>query len=160
MKILLLSDTHYKGPLTDNRLTKLITEHDFVLHAGDIACDSALADFMATGKFHGVAGNSDPFDIRHRLGTKRLISLGNTMIGLCHGYSLTQSPLDHVKKLFGNSNRIVVFGHSHVPYIEETNDVMYINPGSVSMPRGGSSSSCAQILIDGKKITARHIKLS
>lgn len=159
MKILLLSDTHYKGPVTDPELIRLINKHDHVLHAGDIASHSALTGFLAFGNFFAVAGNSDPWDIRQKLGTKRLIELGGITFGICHGYSVTTNPLENVKKLFGNTARIVVFGHSHFPYIEETNEVMYINPGSVSLPRGGSKRSCAQIVIDGKKIEARHIKL-
>ncbi len=36
------------------------------------------------------------------------------------------------------SGTVVLSGHTHVPKLEETNDVVYINPGSVSIPKENS----------------------
>jgi putative phosphoesterase len=159
MKILLLSDTHCKGPLTDRRLIKLISEHDFVIHAGDIASQAALTDFEAFGNFFAVAGNSDPWDIKQQLGTKRIIELGGVLIGICHGDHGYTRPHENAKRIFGNTVGVVVFGHSHMPFVENTEDVVYINPGSFFHPRGGSARSCAQLIIEGTKISTSHIKL-
>lgn len=33
-------------------------------------------------------------------------------------------------------NSILIYGHFHIPFIEERGDNLFINPGSVSLPRG------------------------
>ena len=30
---------------------------------------------------------------------------------------------------------VVMFGHTHVPYLEKTDDLILLNPGSISKPR-------------------------
>lgn len=38
---------------------------------------------------------------------------------------------------------VLVYGHEHVPYIREENNVVYINVGSISLPRNNSDPSYA-----------------
>ena len=33
-------------------------------------------------------------------------------------------------------NSILIFGHYHIPFIEEFDSTVFINPGSISKPRG------------------------
>ena len=35
---------------------------------------------------------------------------------------------------------ILMTGHTHIPACEETGDILYVNPGSVSIPKGDSTN--------------------
>jgi len=62
-----------------------------------------------------------------------------------HGH-YCQSPEDA-----GLSNEdfdLVLSGHTHVPVIEKRNNLIYVNPGSVSSPRCYSEKSYAKIIFD------------
>ena len=46
------------------------------------------------------------------------------------GFSIPTS----VERFFGKPADIVVFGHTHYPVVEEHQGVLFINPGSPSLP--------------------------
>ena len=54
---------------------------------------------------------------------------------------------------------IVVFGHSHETFSEIINGALYINPGSLSLPRGGSNRGFAILEIDGESIKVKEIEI-
>ncbi len=57
-----------------------------------------------------------------------LEQLGNRMIYLHHGHK----PLPPLAK-----GTIVFSGHTHIPVAEEKDGLVFINPGSVALPKGG-----------------------
>ena len=61
-----------------------------------------------------------------------LEQLGGRMIYLHHGHK-TLPPL--------SSGTIVVSGHTHIPIAEEKDGLVFINPGSVAIPKGGFAAS-------------------
>lgn len=40
-----------------------------------------------------------------------------------------------------------LFGHTHIPFLDEGGDVILLNPGSPSQPRGGSKRCMGLLLI-------------
>lgn len=48
-------------------------------------------------------------------------------------------------------NSILIFGHYHVPFIEEIGSNVFINPGSISKPR--SENLPSYLLINGQEFT-------
>jgi len=46
-------------------------------------------------------------------------------------------------------------GHTHIPSCQEVGDITYINPGSISIPKGGSEKSF--MVLDGKVLSWRHL---
>lgn len=46
-------------------------------------------------------------------------------------------------------------GHTHVPSYEKIGDIYYLNPGSISIPKNGSSRSF--MLLDGRMLQWRHL---
>ena len=46
-------------------------------------------------------------------------------------------------------NSILIYGHFHIPFIEEDKDNLFINPGSVSLPRGNNKPT--YLFYDGKE---------
>ncbi len=57
----------------------------------------------------------------------------NRMIFATHGHNFNEQKLPMLKK-----GDILLHGHTHVPVCKETEDYIYLNPGSVSIPKEGS----------------------
>lgn len=65
-----------------------------------------------------------------------LISNGKRMIFATHGHKINKDNLPMLK-----SGDILLNGHFHVPVCEEIGDYIYMNPGSVSIPKENSAHS-------------------
>lgn len=48
-----------------------------------------------------------------------------------------------------------LFGHTHIPLVEAQGDVLLVNPGSLSRPRGGSAPGCALLTIEQGEVRVR-----
>ena len=66
-----------------------------------------------------------------------VIPVGNKLIYATHGHNLNAASLPAFPE-----GDILLFGHTHLPELKDVNGCMYINPGSVSLPKGGSKHSC------------------
>ena len=62
-----------------------------------------------------------------------LLPIGSKTIFATHGHKFNTSSLPPMAK-----GDILLHGHTHVPKCEVCGDVMYLNPGSVSIPKEGS----------------------
>ena len=60
---------------------------------------------------------------------------------------------DHLPPI--GSADYLLCGHTHVPACEKIGDIIYLNPGSISIPKGGSQKSF--MILDGKKLQWRHL---
>ena len=60
---------------------------------------------------------------------------------------------DHLPPI--GSADYLLCGHTHVPACEKIGDIIYLNPGSISIPKGGSGKSF--MILDGKKLQWRHL---
>ena len=67
-----------------------------------------------------------------------VIEFGGKRIAMCHGRRyLSYGGAPDALRYFGLQNHadVVMFGHTHVPYLEKTDDLILLNPGSISKPR-------------------------
>ncbi len=55
---------------------------------------------------------------------------------------------------------IAVHGHTHVPVFEQRGDFTFINPGSISRPRGGSPASFAILTVEKDFVDAAFLKIN
>lgn len=62
-----------------------------------------------------------------------LISYNNTMIFVTHGHKFNTTSLPPLSK-----GDILLHGHTHIPKCEKCGDIMYLNPGSASIPKENS----------------------
>lgn len=89
-----------------------------------------------------VAGNCDygiqDLDPQFPIFQKyKLVKWGKREIFLTHGHRY--SP--HNPPPAGMA-QVLLSGHTHIPSCQRVYDLLCVNPGSVSLPRGGSVSSC------------------
>jgi putative phosphoesterase len=78
------------------------------------------------------------------------ITIGGKLIGLYHG-----SPRDDVEYVFEeeaepellklSGTRLLVLGHTHVPFIRRSMEGTIVNPGSVGQPRDGDPRACFMV---------------
>lgn len=65
-----------------------------------------------------------------------LLAAGKQMIFATHGHQYNK---EHLPPM--HPGDILLHGHTHVPAWEQAGDILYLNPGSVSIPKNGSSHS-------------------
>ena len=54
---------------------------------------------------------------------------------------------------------VAVHGHTHVPHFEQHGDFTFINPGSISRPRGGSPASFAILTAEKTFVDAAFLRI-
>lgn len=133
MKILIISDTH---GMNHNFMTVLrkVSPIDMLIHLGDFQGSEEFIDASVSCRCEFVSGNNDFFN---GLPKDKVIQIGKYTIFLTHGHKYgVYYGTDNIKEAARQrSAGIVMFGHTHVPMINMTDDVWLINPGSLSFPR-------------------------
>ena len=72
-----------------------------------------------------------------------LLPIGEKMMYVTHGHIYNPEKLPSLRK-----GDMLLYGHTHLPALREVRNIMCINPGSGSLPKGGSRHSCI-LLRDG-----------
>lgn len=147
MRIGVLSDTHGEEWALSACLAAAGTV-DAWLHLGDYISDSVALE--AAGKpVYAVCGNMDAFTAGPR---ERVVELSGARVFLCHGhsYGVKDSPLRVALRARELGCGIALFGHTHMPFLDEGGDLLLMNPGSPSFPRGGSKRSMGILTLGGK----------
>ena len=151
MKILVLSDSH--GNVSKMEKAVIAENPDYIIHLGDLTKDAyALKGLFPSIPFIGVPGNCDyesekPNELLEEIeGIRFLILHGHTRNVKYGLMSLMMLALE-------KEARIVLFGHTHEPLIEETESTIFINPGSVGSARPfGHKNTYAVIIIKNDNI--------
>lgn len=133
MKILIVSDTHRSHEYLEEALD-LEGPVDRLVHLGDAeGCEEEIAG-LAGCPVNIIAGNNDFFTLLER---EEEIMLGRYRAFLTHGhYYYVSTGLEELRReAQGRGCDIVMFGHIHRPVLEEGEDLVLLNPGSISYPR-------------------------
>jgi putative phosphoesterase len=126
MKIGVISDTH--GLLRPEAIAAL-RDSDRILHAGDVGDPDILDRLRDIAPVTAIRGNIDREPWAKRLPETEVLEVGGVAIYMLH--DLAQLDL----KPEASGFRVVVYGHSHRPRVEEKNGVVYFNPGSAGPRR-------------------------
>lgn len=133
MKILIVSDSH---GLT-SELMQMREKHagaDLLIHCGD---SELQADDESLKGFSVVRGNCDfeagfPEDLIEEAGELRIFVTHG------HRYSVKSTLMNLSYRARELKADIVCFGHSHYLGAEMADNTLFINPGSIRLPRGRS----------------------
>lgn len=102
---------------------------DRVLHAGDVGAPEILDALAQIAPTAAVRGNVDAEIWAHALPETEVFESDGVSIYMLH--DIGQLDL----KPEASGFRVVIYGHSHRPKIEEKNGVLYFNPGSAGPRR-------------------------
>jgi hypothetical protein len=150
LKIVITSDVHGHIERLE-RIAHIHHDADFFLDAGDSeATESMILPFVS------VEGNNDMF---HAFPKTRVIDAPPHKIYMTHSHEFFISQRDEglVKKAKRLGCDIVIFGHSHVPLVQEMYGVTLINPGSLYYNRDRSPISYMVLTIDDFKINIERV---
>lgn len=125
-----------------------------ILHAGDIGAPEILEQLQALAPVTAVRGNVDGGALARKLPLSEVIEVDGISIYLLH----ILEKLDLKPEAAGFS--AVIYGHSHVPKIEEKNGVLYFNPGSAGPRRFKLPVTVGKLRVDGEKVHAEIIELA
>ena len=149
MKIIVLSDTHGKLKKVYDIVNK-ITEPDMIIHCGDYEQDAQLLEnelgvpiIFVPGNCDG--GGRDDFEIVET-------SAGNIFVTHGHEFGAGYSEERLMYAALENNCKAVCYGHTHLPVCQWVEDILFVNPGSLSKPRDGSNGSYAVISVEGDKM--------
>ncbi|HBO32419.1 MAG: metallophosphoesterase [Clostridium sp.] len=137
MRILLMSDSHGRNENVELAIAQVreeIGEFQMLIHLGDVG-DAREIESLAGVPCYIVRGNTD-YDAK--LLNANVIEAGGHRIFATHGHLYqVDMRLDLLRfAALENDCDIAMYGHTHVPYLEEDpDDVTILNPGSISKPR-------------------------
>lgn len=130
MKIMILSDSHM---MPKSNLLTLLKQNDvdYYIHCGDIFMPY---DNINLNNFYLVRGNNDYAKINDEL----FITIDNLKFYIVHGhrYDVYYNTDYLYNAALEKGADVVCFGHTHQPYLKQHKNLIMINPGSVSYPRG------------------------
>jgi putative phosphoesterase len=120
---------------------------DAILHAGDVGDEWVLEVLGEIAPVTAVRGNDDRGTLAHELPVLANVAVGGVRFLVTHRLGDLEGPTDPVNA----GVRVVVSGHTHLPDIAERDGVLYVNPGSAFLPRGGNPPSVAivRVFADG-----------
>lgn len=154
-KIGVISDTHIPH---FKRLPEVIWTHfsgvEQIIHSGDLSILSVIAELETIAPVVAVQGNIEYEEVMLKLPIKREIMVGDCKIGIVHILGETSNRIKLAKQEFPNA-RVVVFGHSHIPYNQEHNGQLLFNPGSATDRRRQPRCSIGMLYVDDAKQSVR-----
>ena len=137
LRILLMSDSHGRNENVELAIAQVreeIGEFQMLIHLGDVG-DAREIETLAGVPCYIVRGNTD-YDAK--LLNANVIEAGGHRIFATHGHLYqVDMRLDLLRfAALENDCDIAMYGHTHVPYLEEDpDDITILNPGSISKPR-------------------------
>jgi len=146
-QVLVLSDSH--GLTRTMEQVKSHHKVDAIIHCGDSELDAnhALLTDMTV-----VRGNCDR---ETSFSEETILEINNHRFFVTHGhlYGVKLSLLQLQYRAEEVGANVVLFGHSHIPYCEQFDELLLINPGSIRQPRGGITvRSYVLLTLDGNNI--------
>ena len=152
MKLLAVSDSHGQTGILEELARLHGGGQSLLVHCGD---SELPAGHEAISPFRTVRGNCD-FDTGFPE-TLTIKSEAKTIFvthGHVHNVKMSLLHLSYAAKEEGAD--IVLFGHSHLPGAEMVDGTLFLNPGSISLPRGGHERTYAIIETSGSLISVRY----
>jgi len=149
-KIGVISDTH---GLVRKSVIKSFNDVDLIVHAGDVGNPEVLETLQTIAKVHPVRGNVDGGKWTDSLPLTDVVQVGQIYLYVLH--DLNSLKLDPVAAGFN----AVISGHSHIPNIENSDGVLFLNPGSAGPRRFNYPISIAFLYINGTSIETEIVEL-
>ncbi|MBE6147521.1 MAG: phosphodiesterase [Firmicutes bacterium] len=79
------------------------------------------------------------------------IPLDGLNLYFTHGHTYN---MDNYEKIIGNA--VLIYGHLHIPFIKQSDNKYFINPGSISLPKDGNLPT--YMIYENRKFTIYDIE--
>ncbi|MBL59014.1 MAG: YfcE family phosphodiesterase [Verrucomicrobiales bacterium] len=148
----IISDNH--GDWT-SQITESLAGVDAIIHAGDIGPYKYVLKMEGIAPTTAVLGNTDgdmPLD------ETAVVTLGEKKFLVKHIVNPHRLQVSLCERLKQIQPDVVIFGHTHEPFCETLGGILFLNPGSVTQPRGGFRPSMLRLTIDCGEMTPKFIE--
>ncbi|HVF13529.1 MAG TPA: metallophosphoesterase family protein [Acidimicrobiales bacterium] len=130
--VVVVADTHIRRG-GSRRLPHAAYAHleraDLVLHAGDILVGEVLDELSGFAPVHAVLGNND-HELVGVLPEVVELDVDGVKVAMVHDSGASAGRARRMRRMFPEAD-VVVFGHSHIPWLEPGIDgQLLLNPGS------------------------------
>jgi putative phosphoesterase len=124
-----LADTHIprRARTLPEGMIPRLKRADLILHAGDLIEASLLKGLALYAPVRAVKGNVDPPEV-NLPGTLEF-DFGGARIAMIHDSGRKEGRRRRLARRFPDA-RVIVFGHSHAPFLEDEDGLLLLNPGS------------------------------
>ncbi|MCA1056355.1 metallophosphoesterase [Rossellomorea aquimaris] len=141
MKLLVVSDSHGSKEEIQGLAEKYNGKVDAMIHCGD---SELSADDGALSRYLAVRGNCD---MDARFPEDLIEEVEGQTIFVTHGhlYGIKMSLMKLRYKAEETGAKFVFFGHSHTLGAEMVNGTLFLNPGSILLPRGRQERTYALV---------------
>jgi putative phosphoesterase len=129
---------------------------DLILHAGDLMVGDVLEELGAYAPVLAVRGNLDPPDLD--LPETLEFDVGCARVAMIHDSGRGQGRRARLRRRFPDA-RVVVFGHSHIPFLEDEDGLMLLNPGSPTDRRRQPHHTFALLHAEEGRVRAEIVAL-
>ena len=143
MRIGVISDTH---AFLDPRVEKLFAGVDHILHAGDVGPHMLLHELEAIAPVTAVVGNTDA---GLNLKLTEVVELGGRKFLVHHIVNPHAIDDDLKGRIEREKPDVVVFGHTHKPFSETIDKILFFNPGYAGKQRFDLKRSLAVLILNG-----------
>lgn len=162
-KGLIISDTHMPrfSKTIPPILSKYLNEVEIIIHAGDFQTYDVYENFKTYKEIIAVYGNNDDKRLKQELKDKCIFTIEKIRIGLYHGcgvLSKAKISLSKTMSVFKDEALdLIIFGHSHKPFLKRVNNTTYFNPGSPTNKRLEKFYSFGLLTVADNDFTLKHI---
>lgn len=157
VRVAVIADTHVPRRAHDLPATawRHIEQAGVLIHAGDITAPAFLGRLQrGVRRLIVVRGNND-----HELsdlGERADATLGGVPMAVVHDAAAPTGRRTRLRAMFPHA-RVIVFGHSHIPVLDDDGDLLLLNPGSPTDRRRMPSFTMASLTLHAGVIEEARI---
>jgi putative phosphoesterase len=158
---LILADTHVPRfrPELPQSLGPYLDACDVILHAGDVTDPAVLDGLAAHAPVLAVRGNADGADLAAWGAPERLETrIGGVPVAMVHDAGPSRGRPARLARWFPRAE-LVVYGHSHIPFVERDGPRLLVNPGSPTWKRRQPHPTAAIARLEPGSVSAALIEL-
>ena len=129
---------------------------NLILHAGDLMDPTLLEELANCAPTRAVRGNLDPPEAG--LPETLEFEFGGARVAMIHDSGQKKGRRGRMRRRFPEA-RIVVFGHSHIPWLEDEDGLLLLNPGSPTDRRRQPEHTFALLRAERGEVAAEVLAL-
>ena len=153
MKLGVISDTH---GFVDPKIFGLFKDVDHILHGGDVGSQMALVELQNIAPVTAVLGN---VDTGMALKLTEAVELCGRKF-LLHHIVEPRNLEDGLRQTISRARPdVVVFGHTHKPFSESIDNILFLNPGYAGKQRFNLPRTLAYLHIENRGMRVEHVAL-
>jgi putative phosphoesterase len=148
-----IADTHIprRAKALPQSLVLHLEQANLILHAGDLMGPEVLDGLAAHAPVRAVRGNLDPPEAL--LPETLEFEFGGVGVAMIHDSGPRKGRWRRMRRRFPEA-RVVVFGHSHIPWLEDEAGLLLLNPGSPTDKRRQPDHTFALLRAEGGEVSA------